>query len=142
MHVQKFVLAIATAACLSATINSSHAAEKAYKWVDAEGVVHYGQQPPVAAESEAISIQKGFTKTVEDEPGEPTAEQKQAGADAEYCRVATENFTALSSEGEVQRKDEYGELQTMGDEEKALQRDRAKAAMDRYCKPDATEAQP
>jgi hypothetical protein len=113
---------------------AAQGAERVYRWVDEQGVVHYGQQPSPIYKSEAIEVQKGYSTAAEDNE-KATEEELKAADEAEYCRIATENFEALSSEGEVQRKDEYGELHTMTEEQKQTERDRAKEAMDRYCAP-------
>ena len=127
----RFLASLTIAWGLAAAAQSS---ERVYRWVDEQGVVHYGQQPSPVYKSEAIEVQKGFSTAVEDNE-KATEEELKAADEAEYCRIATENFKALSSEGEVQRKDEYGELHTMTDEEKQAERARAEEAMERYCKP-------
>lgn len=127
--VRTVLLAIMTAFI---TMGAS-AAERVYKWVDADGVVQFGQQPPTTTDSEAIRIQKGFSVTDRDTEREPSDEEKKAAADAETCRIATENFDKLSGENDVQRTDEYGETHILSAEEKASERARAAAAMQRYC---------
>ncbi|MCG3170046.1 MAG: hypothetical protein CALGDGBN_01578 [Pseudomonadales bacterium] len=121
------------AALITFAAAGAQAAERVYKWVDADGVVHFEQQPPAQAEAEAIKVQKGFSTVDPEATAEPTAEEKQAAADAETCRVATENFTMLSADGNVKRTDEYGDTHILTPEEKASERARAEAAMKRFC---------
>ena len=113
-----------------------HASERVYKWVDKDGVVHYGQQPPPEAKSEAIKVQKGFSAPDTEEPKDLTPAEKKAAEEAEYCKAATQNFETLSGDREVQRKDQYGGISVLGAEERAAERDKAKSAMDKYCKPE------
>ena len=109
------------------------ATERVYKWTDSEGVVHFGQQPPTEADAEAIKVQNGFSTVDPDATAEPTDEEKKAAANAETCRVATENFKMLSGDDEVRRADDYGETHVLTPEEKASERARAEAAMKRFC---------
>jgi len=145
MHKQRSLPTAALALLVGLAASGAGAAERVYKWVDAEGVVHFGQQPPAEAKAEAIKVQQGYSTKDTEAPAELTAEEKQAAADAETCRTATENHKTLSGAGEVTRVDEYGEKHTMSQEEKDAEAARAKAAMERFCKPaegTATEAAP
>jgi len=145
MHKQRLLPSAALAVLIGLAALGAQAAERVYKWVDAEGVVHYGQQPPAEAKAEAIKVQKGYSTSDPDAAVELTEEQKKAAADAETCRVATENYKTLSSTGEVKRVDEYGETHTMSQEDKDAEKARAKSAMERFCKPaegSATDAPP
>lgn len=67
---------IAATLCAAAMTLTVHAGEKVYKWTDAEGVVHYGQQPPTETQSEAIKVQKGYSTAAEQDPAELSEEQK------------------------------------------------------------------
>lgn len=108
--------------------------EIVYKWKDSNGELHYTQRPPVGIASEAISVKKGYS-TRDDAAREPTQEERIAADKAERCRVATQNFEVLSKPGDVKRRDEYGGEQTLSAEEKAAERDKAKAGMDANCPP-------
>lgn len=105
-----------------------------YKWKDSNGELHYTQRPPVGIASEAISVKQGYS-TPDDTAREPTPEERAAAEKAELCRVATKNFEMLSGPGAVKRRDEYGQDHTLTPEEKAAERDRAKAGMDTHCPP-------
>lgn len=131
-----FPLIVATL-CAAALTLTVHAGEKVYKWTDAEGVVHYGQQPPTETQSEAIKVQKGYSTAAEKDPEELSEEQQIAQQKAEICRAATQNFNALAGEGEVEQADEYGNVHTLSKEQRAEQMERAKAAMEQNCQPEA-----
>jgi len=119
---------------------SASAGERVYKWVDADGVVHFGQQPPPSseAEAEAIKVRKGYSTPDTDEPAQLTEEQKLAAEYAERCSIAQRNFEMLGSGTDIKQIDEYGEERILSAEEKAAQKDKAKTAMDRYCAPTAS----
>ena len=140
MHKQRLLPSAALAALLGLAALGAQAAERVYKWVDAQGVVHFGQQPPAAAKAEAIKVQKGYSTSDPDAAVDLTDEQKKAAADAETGRTATENHKTLSGAGEVTRVDEYGEKHSMSQEEKNAEAARAKAAMERFCKPSDANA--
>ena len=128
---------IAATLCAAAMTLTVHAGEKVYKWTDAEGVVHYGQQPPTETQSEAIKVQKGYSTAAEQDPAELSEEQKKEQQQAEICRAATQNFNALAGEAEVEQADEYGNVHTLSKEQRAEQMERAKAAKEQNCKPGA-----
>lgn len=107
-------------------------AGKVYKWVDESGGVHYGEKPPPAVEAETIRVPAGSGSAVA-EPPAPTEAERLAAQEAEYCRVATENYNSLGTAGEVKAMDEYGQVQVLTPEQKQTERERAKAAMERYC---------
>ena len=109
------------------------AAERVYKWTDAEGNVHFGQQPPTGTGAEALDIKQGYTAEAK-----PTDEERndEIRRRRDYCKLAQQNLEALSSEGEVKRKDEYGNVTDMTEEEKATERVRAEAAVKSYCDPE------
>jgi hypothetical protein len=124
---------------VAGTCSSASAAERVYKWVDADGVVHFGQQPPPSSDAEAIKVLKGYSTPDTEEPVELSEEQKLAAEHAERCSIAQRNFEMLDAGGDVKQVDEYGEERLLGADEKAAQKAKAKAAMDRYCQPGAAQ---
>lgn len=139
MHKPRLLPIALLTAAMGLTALQALAAERVYKWVDAQGVVHYGQQPPAQTPAEAITVQKGYSTTATEPAAEPTPEQKQEAADAETCRVASENFRMLSGEGPVKKKDEYGNEGLLTPEEKAAEKQRAQTAMEKFCHPAAQQ---
>ena len=133
MRAHRFLRSSATLICTLGIAFGAAAAERVYKWVDEQGVVHFGQQPPTTSKAEALQVQSGYSRAAEEEAEEPTEEQKAAAAAAEYCRIAKQNLAAVSSEAEVKRRDDYGEEHIMTAEEKQAEKTRAQAAIDRYC---------
>jgi len=135
MHKPRLLRTAVLATLIGLAAAGAQAAERVFKWVDAEGVVHFGQQPPAETKAEAIKVQKGYSTSDPEAAPELTDEQKQQAADAETCRVATENFKMLSGAGDVKRTDEYGETHLLTKEEKESEKGRAQAAMERFCRP-------
>ena len=133
MRVASVLVVLAAAAGLVEP-QALRADQTVYKWKDSNGELHYTQRPPVGIASEAISVKQGYS-TKDDDAREPTPEEQAAAQKAELCRVATKNFEMLSGPGAVKRRDEYGQDHTLTDEEKAAERDRAKAGMDLNCPP-------
>jgi hypothetical protein len=138
----QFYSRIAALTLAALVAGATVAAERVYKWVDKDGVVHYGQQPPPEAQAEAIEVQKGYSTPADDEVKEGTEAEKEAARNAAYCKTATENFDALKSSREITHKDQYGTVHTLTAEERAVESDRAKAAMDKFCKPTAAAKAP
>jgi hypothetical protein len=130
---------LASAILASVLAAPAGASERVYKWVDKDGVVHFGQQPPIATPAEAIQVQKGFSMPAEDDAPAPTPAEQSAVQQEEYCAAATKNFETLSGDGEVSTKDEKGESRLMTADERKAELERMKKAMDLYCKPKAPE---
>ncbi len=133
MH-REMLFAALVLAVAGLTGHAASADETVYRWKDSAGNLHYTQRPPVGIASEAIKVRKGFS-TSDETAREPTPEERAAAEKAELCKVATRNFEMLSGPGAIKRRDEYGQDRTLTDDEKAIERDRAKAGMDLNCAP-------
>ena len=130
----RIVLLVPALALLAA---SSVAQERVYRWVDAQGVVHYSQTPPdkIKAEERAVHVPA------------PAKQQADAGAPADApaetpCDVARRNRDALLS-GKAVGADTNGD----GKPDPMSEADR-QAAMDlnarqlaAFCKPAAAPAE-
>jgi Domain of unknown function (DUF4124) len=123
---------------------SAQAGKRVYKWVDEKGVVHYTEQPPTTTKSEALDVRQGYSAASKEPADEAdlTAEQKAAAVATETCEKARANLKTVNSEGDVVRKDEYGESHIMTAEERNIEKTRAEAAIKRHCKstPEANAA--
>ena len=81
-----------TLLALLAAHNGTASAE-IYKWTDAEGHVHFGDRPPQATQSEAVTLKLNTYKSVTIEPFQPFEDIPTAGAgrvvmySAEWCGV-------------------------------------------------------
>ena len=90
---------------------------KIYKWVDEDGQVNYGQQPPTGVEAEAVSVHAappsaksggsssndggGSRSTATQQPQEDSEDTSASNEDAitENCRIARQNLSTLETAG-------------------------------------------
>ena len=105
-------------------------AQKVYQWKDAKGVTHYSDSPPPNQQSKDRRI---------DNRGEPVADAAAVGKPVEnpQCTTAKLNLQLLAGANAVQQ-DTDGDGKpdkTLGDADRANQRDLANAAVKAYCKP-------
>lgn len=135
--------AITSLVCI--TLLSLPVAAEVYKWVDANGKVQYGDQPPTAKDKEKplkIQSQKGVEtvsqKAVDNskQEAEQGAAKEQAAKEKEKnCKAAKSNFAGLQSKGDVYRFDEKGEKKLLDAAERKAELDNAQEAMKRFCEP-------
>lgn len=107
-------------------------AQKVYQWKDAKGVTHYSDSPPPNQQTKDRRI---------DNRGEPVVEATAVGKTVEnpQCTSAKLNLQILAGKNAVQQ-DTDGDGKpdkTLGDDDRANQRDLATAAVKAYCKPAA-----
>ncbi len=126
-----------------------------YKWVDAEGNVHYGQQrpagmeaetlhvrpPSVSAEQRALELEKLKLKArlgsenqqpVAEEGGQARTEMPEA-VRRENCRIARSYMAALVQKRRVVRTDEKGNLVRLDDAERERQRQEVARQVEEFC---------
>lgn len=126
-------------------------AEETYKWVDEEGSVHYGGQPPLGSQPEKVRVYRGGGDAGAPAPsygeadgGGQTESQAAAGADqaaaevdperaAAICDQATRTLEILESRGRVRERDESGNIVVLSDEQKRAREDKARELIDEYC---------
>lgn len=136
-------------------LTSSTSIAGIYKWTDAEGNVHYGQQRPRDTSSEKMNVPKhapantstykrpGLDKKTADskakadteessqETKETPAEKKQRLADCEKIR---QNLATMESRGRVRSADKDGNLRFLSDEEKQARMAKSKNTLSKHCK--------
>ena len=110
-------------------------AQKVYQWKDAKGVTHYSDSPP--------PDQKVKDRRI-DNRGEPVVEATAVGKSIEspQCATAKLNLLVLAGKNTVQQ-DTDGDGKpdkTLGDDDRANQRELANAAVKAYCAPATTAA--
>ncbi len=151
------MLRIAFWIILSAT--SLPALAQLYKWVDANGQVHYSDKPPPASakREKTLNIRNVPAPAPPSEGGTATAksaaeqdlefrkrkveqeeEQKKAAAEAETerenCARAQEKLRLYEEAGRVYRVDEQGERQYLSDEGRERGMAQAREEIAKYCK--------
>jgi len=131
-----------------------------YKWTDAEGNVHYGQQRPTDTSSEKMQVpqhtpvnkstymrpgQKSADAKAGSEPDdaankktdkpeevkETKAEKKQRLADCEKVR---KNLATMKSNGRIRSKDKDGNIRYLSDEEKQARMNKSNKTLEKHCK--------
>lgn len=129
-----------------------------YKWVDAEGNVHYGQQRPNDANAEKLDIQQEPTTTFrsgakapvkteetaqngEQQPAEEPAaqEEKKVETPAEKkqrlaaCARAKKSLATMQSIGRIRSKDEDGNYSYLSQQQKEAKMKQARDLIKKYC---------
>lgn len=109
------------------------AAGSVYKWVDAQGVVHFDDQSRLAERLTRQSIARRFI------PGEATAT-----APAELvveverrCADLRERAAGIAQAGALYGRDPAGNVYRLSERQMALERAEAAQARDYYCRDDA-----
>ncbi|MCJ0975503.1 DUF4124 domain-containing protein [Pseudomonas sp. PS1] len=103
-----------------------------YKWVDAQGVTHFGAQPPAGQAAESFSTATPVPKPVstppaagsETEPDQQAIDEKvkrevarQEADRKSYCTTLRTNLAQLENNPRV-RIEEAGQLRRLGEEER------------------------
>lgn len=129
-----------------------------YKWVDAEGNVHYAQQRPSDANAERLDIQQEPTTTFhsgtkeavkteetaqdgEQQPAEEPAaqEEKKVETPAEKkqrlaaCARAKKSLATMESIGRIRSKDAEGNYTYLSQQQKEAQMKQARDLIKKYC---------
>lgn len=127
-------------------------ASDVYKWLDDEGAVHYGAQPPLGAKTTRMKVSSGLGagsaqdaqtseggEDADSPPGEePTGKDKQAAVDPETaasaCADAKRNLDILETHGRIRERDGDGNITVLTDAQKEDRINQAKALIEAYCK--------
>lgn len=137
-------------------ITESHA--EIYKWVDAEGNVHYGQQRPHDADAQKLDIQQEPTTTFhsgkkepvkeddtpqdgEQQPADEPAAQEEKKVETpaekkqrlEACARAKKSLATMESIGRIRSKDAEGNYTYLSQQQKEAQMKQARDLIKKYC---------
>lgn len=137
-------------------ITESHA--EIYKWVDAEGNVHYGQQRPRDADAQKLDIQQEPTTTFhsgkkepvkaddtpqdgDQQPAEEPAVQEEKKVETpaekkqrlEACARARKSLATMESIGRIRSKDAEGNYTYLSQQQKEAQMKQARDLIKKYC---------
>ena len=103
-------------------------ADKVYKWLDDEGIVHYSSSPPVKTRQGDIAHDAGELVIFEPEAVAPAVVEKQAAQDnselTTYCNKLRTNLITLYKNKRVRIRQEDGqfiELDKEAKEDKATE---------------------
>ena len=147
-----------TAAAILALAGSGAAlAGDIYKWVDADGNVHYGDKP-VGAQAERMAIDSRPTDPsraaaepqnvmasrmaaterraeMESSEAERAERQAEAAKKAELCTSARAQMQSMITARRVYQEDENGERVYLDDSEREAARERVESQINDYCNP-------
>ena len=114
-------------------LSSGVMASQVYKWVDAQGVTHFGAQPPQDQSAEVLNTATPPPKPIAAEPiePEPTAGSEQRDIDRQvkkqvaeqeaerqrYCTTLRTNLAQLQNNPRV-RVEEEGQMRRLNEEER------------------------
>lgn len=113
-------------------------AAQVYKWVDAQGVTHFGAQPPADAKAATVDTKiaqppSGFPLPPKAAPTlPPSADEKQKAADekvkqevaqqeaerAKYCDTLRTNLAQLKNNPRIRIADDNGDMRKIPEEER------------------------
>ena len=132
-------------------LSASAMASQVYKWVDAQGVTHFGSQPPQGQSATSINTSAPQPKAVEEEQPAPTfesiadpeqaafdkkAKEEVAAKEAErkkYCEDVRTNLAQLENNPQI-RVEVDGEVRRLGEDERQQRITEAKKAIAENCK--------
>ena len=91
-----------------------------YKWIDSNGLTHYGKKPPVETDSQKVKVQTGHSEPTlyggvkpdqeQDTENPNTADSEQPLRDPETCTRAQKNLTVLNGRPRIRFTDDQGVL--------------------------------
>ena len=104
-----FAIVLVTIALLSTNVVAE---EKVYRWVDENGVVHFGSRPDSSADAEIVKLKKSpvYTETApvapSESPGEqePSYAQQQRDERAQKRKEAAEQAKVIEAECDYHRQ--------------------------------------
>jgi len=131
-------------------LSASAMASQVYKWVDAQGVTHFGAQPPQGQQATTINTATPPAKTAEPAATptfESSADPEQAAIDEKvkqeiatqeaerkkYCQTVRTNLAQLENNPRV-RMEVDGEVRRLNEEERQQRISEAKQAITKNCK--------
>ncbi len=131
-------------------LSTSAMASQIYKWVDEQGVTHFGAQPPQGQDATSINTatpqprapapaptatpasddaeQKAIDDQVKDQVAKQEAERKK------YCESARTNLAQLENNPRVRIEGDNGELRRIGEDERQQRITELKKSIDETCR--------
>ncbi|MFV2090405.1 MAG: DUF4124 domain-containing protein [Pseudomonadales bacterium] len=141
-----------------ASIAFAASADQVYRWVDEDGVVNYTQQKPRGTASELLTTSTGAPRVMDTTPApivspatgqELNADQQKmleglraveqarkneiAKIKQENCQKSRSVLSRLTIKNRIRVKDETGEYQIMGEDERQERIQKAQEGIAQYC---------
>jgi len=140
---------ILTSLVLSLSGSFANSDAVVYRWKDEAGnQVNSDRPPPQGIDYEVVSTRSSFVRPVDSKEGAvPLEVNSSAGNDAkkvaaktpatqknpEYCAAARNNLLQIDSHARIQLRDDQGEVRYLSEEEKAVEKQKALAAIKAFC---------
>jgi len=141
------------ALCLPLLLSPAAHAGKFYKWVDDNGVTHYGEMPPNTETASIVNVKTGASSDQGKAVDELEARRKEMQAASEpkpttqaeldeknkktmqnNCKIQRQNLAQLNNGGRIKYTDEKGESGYLTDEEIAARKTEVQGYLDSNCK--------
>jgi len=135
---------------ISIAVFSSFSVAGTYKWVDAQGNVHYSQEKPLKGKfteigapppppSVIVDVNEEYARQIENkaaarrgQKSRPKTTQEKT-ANAELCQTSKKNLLTLQGFARVNYVNDEGVKMRMSDDEKAARLDQTKKDIEYYC---------
>ncbi|TBU73376.1 DUF4124 domain-containing protein [Phytopseudomonas daroniae] len=135
---------------LALALSTTALAGQVYRWVDAQGVTHFSEQPPQGQQATTVNTATPPPPSTEPKPTptfENIADPEQAAIDAKvkqevaeqetqrrkYCESQRNNLAQLENNPRV-RVEDAGEMRRLGEEERQQRIAESKKAIEENCK--------
>lgn len=105
------------------------AGKSIYRWVDENGVAHYGDQPNASAER--MRVRDGKAVGPSDEEKQETEEM--ATLRKEQCAMATSRYEEYNGSVRLIEKDDFGKERELSPEERLSAIAKARKDVEAYC---------
>ncbi len=109
-------------------------AENIYRWVDANGVVTYGDRPEVG--SEPVQVRNGKAVPPKDAPQKTASKNPDESMDEireNQCKLARKRYSEFSNSAQIVETDEFGKKRELDAEERLTSIAKAKGDVESYC---------
>lgn len=100
-----------------------------YRWVDENGITHYGDRP--ATNADTVRVKKG--KVVGPSPEERAEMAELAALREEQCEMAKARYAEYSSSDRLMEQDATGKKRELSHEERLAAIAKAKSDKEAYC---------
>ncbi len=147
-------LFLVSALCLTLTLATGAQAGKFYKWLDEDGVTHYGENPPDTETATVINVKSGASSDQQQAIDRLEAQRKAAADEAKAdvpteedeierrnreimannCKIQRSNLGQLKANRRVKTTDENGEVRYLDEQEIAQRIKEVQQYLDENCK--------
>lgn len=143
-----------SALCLALLLSPASYAGKFYKWVDNEGVTHYGESPPDTETAAVVNVKTGASsdqkqaieqleakRKAAQEASNATQDDEESEIEKENrkimennCKIQRQNLSQLKANRRIKVTDDNGEIRYLDDEEIQSRMKEIQQYIDENCK--------